>query len=193
MSQPLPISFYARPTLDAARGLLGAVLSHGSGESLVSGRIVEVEAYLGRDDAASHAANGPTPRSAIMYGPPGRAYVYFIYGMHHCLNAVTEAEGTAGAVLIRAVEPLAGLDLMARRRGRDLPPQGLCNGPGKLCRAFGIDMSHNGLSLRGPDLRIHAGDRDPRRIVATPRIGVRGAKDAPFRLIESGNPCVSVR
>lgn len=191
MSRVLPVSFYSRPTLEVARDLVGAVLSSGEGDYLVEGRVVEVEAYLGRDDPASHAANGPTPRSAIMYGPPGRAYVYFIYGMHHCLNAVTEPEGTAGAVLIRAVEPLAGLDLMAVRRGRRLPPRRLCDGPAKLCRAFGVDLSCNGLPLDGGRLRLGPPQGPRPRIAVGRRIGIAKAADLPYRFCEAGSGFLS--
>ncbi len=192
MSELLKRSFYDRPTLTAARELVGAVLATGSGSELTAGRIVEVEAYLGAGDAASHAANGPTARNAAMFGPPGRAYVYFIYGMHHCLNAVTESEGEAGAVLIRAVEPLAGLDLMAVRRGRRLPPEKLCNGPAKLCLAFGIDLSCNGANLRGPRLRIRSPQSFPAKVAVSRRIGIAKAVDLPYRFVEAGSRFISV-
>ena len=133
--QPLRQSFFARNTITVARELVGCLLVVEGDGGKVSGRIVEVEAYEGEGDPASHAANGRTPRSEIMFGPPGFAYVYLIYGMHHCLNFVTEAEGTAGAVLIRAVEPVSGRDLMVVRRGLKPEKAGdrdLCVGPGRL-------------------------------------------------------------
>ncbi len=191
MLRAFPISFFARPTPAVACDLVGAVLAAGTGRGRVSGRIVEVEAYRGADDPASHAAGGPTPRSAVMFGPPGRAYVYLIYGVHHCLNAVTEPEGEAGAVLIRAVEPLTGLATMARRRGPAPGAGGLCDGPGKLCRAFGIDRGWDGESLAGPRLIIRPGDRPPERVVAGPRIGVRTARGRPWRFVDPDSPCLS--
>jgi DNA-3-methyladenine glycosylase len=201
--RPLRRSFYARPTLVVARDLIGMIIATVSGSRLVSGRIVEVEAYLGPEDPASHAARGPTPRSAIMYGPPGVAYVYFIYGMHHCLNVVTEPPGRAGAVLIRALEPLEGRDLMARRRwprprsaspvtggrpARRLQEAGLCNGPGKVCRALGVDLKWNGLALQGrPDgprrIWLARGRGLVGEIVTTARIGIRQAADRPYRFV----------
>jgi DNA-3-methyladenine glycosylase len=137
--RPLPRAFYARPTVEVAHDLLGKLLVRtGRGDPRVA-RIVEVEAYLGERDAASHARRGPTPRAAIMFGPPGFLYVYLVYGMHHCMNVVTESDGTAGAVLLRAAEPLAGFDGMVEAR--------LLAGPGKVCAALGISRAHNGLDL----------------------------------------------
>lgn len=167
-----------------------------------SGRIVEVEAYLGRDDAASHAWRGPTPRSKIMFGPPGTVYIYLIYGMHHCLNLVTEKEGEAGAVLIRAIEPLTGLELMAGRRGVGPGPGRnlqLCSGPGKLGRACGLDLGWNGLALsRGPGGKELPGCiwlTTPRermgRVESTPRVGIRKAVDLRFRFIDPASACLS--
>jgi DNA-3-methyladenine glycosylase len=207
----LPLSFFARPTLRVARDLVGSVLTAGVNGVSVRGRIVEVEAYLGRDDPASHAARGPTGRSAIMFGPPGVAYVYFIYGMHHCLNVVTEPEGTAGAILIRALQPLAGLETMTRRRTGSRTAQGcvrrvrsreLCNGPGKLCQALGIDRSWNTLSFlagqgsgtaqgSGHWLALEAGQSPAPRILETPRIGIRKAAARPYRFTESGSRWLS--
>ena len=135
----LPRTFYARPTVEVARDLLGKLLVRtGEGPPRVA-RIVEVEAYLGERDAASHARRGPTPRAAIMFGPPGFLYVYLVYGMHHCMNVVTESDGTAGAVLLRAAEPLAGFDDTGDARA--------LAGPGKACAALGISRVHNGLDL----------------------------------------------
>ncbi len=198
----LPIAFFARSTLEVARDLVGAVLCAGKGRRIVAGRIVEVEAYLGADDPASHAARGPTPRSAIMFGPPGVAYVYFIYGVHHCLNVVTEPEGRAGAVLIRALEPLAGLEIMSVRRQRDsqfrqrLSDRELCNGPGKLCKALGIDHNWNGLPFAPQRRRQRWLDLEPPtwpppQVVATPRIGIRNAAAAPYRFLNPGSMFLS--
>lgn len=199
--RPLPRRFFARPTVDVARELLGCTLWAESGATVCAGRIVEVEAYLDEHDPASHAGRGPTPRSAIMFGPPGVAYVYLIYGMHHCLNAVTEAEGRAGAVLIRALEPLVGRDAMRDRAGGGGAATSLCAGPGRLCRALGIDRRWNGLPLtghlrKGPNnsgsgrVWIAAG-RPPTRITRGPRIGIRRAADRPLRFCDAESRCLS--
>ena len=143
--------FYDRPTLDVARDLLGKILRHRTADGLAAGRIVEVEAYIGEDDPACHAAPGPTIRNAPLYGPPGVAYVYLNYGLHHMVNAVTEAKGHPAAVLIRALEPVEGLELMRVRRGRlkwrlgkPAPPDHeLCRGPGNLTAALGITLAQN--------------------------------------------------
>jgi DNA-3-methyladenine glycosylase len=171
----LPRSFYARPTVEVARDLLGKVIRHGA----ASARIVETEAYLGTDDAAAHSARGPTPRTKVIFGPPGRAYVYLIYGVHYCLNVVVEPEGVAGCVLIRAVEPVAGVVHLA-------------NGPGKLTRALGITMEHYGADLtRGP-LTIHTpASDDTFDIVTSPRIGITKASHLPLRFFIKGNRSVS--
>ncbi len=196
--------FFARQTLTVARDLIGTVLEATAADgTLVTGRIVEVEAYEGENDPASHAGRGRTPRSEIMFGPPGHAYVYLIYGMHHCLNFVTASEGTPGAVLIRAVEPVAGRQMMAARRG--LAPdtaadRALTAGPGRLCQALGVDLAWNGLPLfaardepeeqRGR-LRLLQPDRPPRRIATTPRIGIRQAVDFPYRFVDPDSSCLS--
>jgi len=199
---PLPRAFFARATETVACDLLGCVLWARAEGQVMAGRIVEAEAYLGEDDAASHAGRGPTPRSLIMYGPPGVAYVYFIYGQHHCLNAVTEPAGRAGAVLLRALEPLAGLDAMASRAPKIRRPDDLCRGPGRLARALGVDLAWCGLPLAGrqaqaaaagPRLWIAAAEARPARIVATPRIGVRRAADRLLRFIDADSPCCSGR
>jgi DNA-3-methyladenine glycosylase len=178
--------FFARPTLEVARALIGARLVHevGPGDRRV-GRIVETEAYLGPDDQASHARRGPTPRAQVMYGPPGHAYVYLIYGMYHCLNLVTSPEGTPHAVLIRAVEPLEGIT-------------GRTGGPGLVCRAMGIDLALNGADLYVARAPLHV---EPRPGPAPPigvsaRIGVEYAGEwarKPWRFFLPGNPFVSRR
>lgn len=205
MPVPLPQSFFARDTISVARELVGCELQVTAQDGIeVSGRIVEVEAYEGENDPASHAGRGRTPRSEIMFGPAGIAYVYLIYGMYHCLNFATEAEGTAGAVLVRAVEPILGLSVMAGRRGLEsekFRDRDLCAGPGRLCQAFGIDLAWNGLPLGNESKEIDQGvpgiisvyERvgPPADIIATPRIGIRKAVDRPLRFIDKSSDCLS--
>jgi DNA-3-methyladenine glycosylase len=189
---PLPGSFYARETEIVARELLGATLICESDEGLASGRIVETEAYLGEHDLACHAAAGRTARTDPLYGPPGIAYVYFIYGVHWCVNAVTRPEGQPSAVLIRALEPIEGLSLMRRRRRAPRRDLDLTNGPGKLCQALGITGAHNRLPLDRSPLRILRGTPVADAEVAiTPRIGITQCADWPLRWVIAGNPYVS--
>ncbi|HPF71739.1 MAG TPA: DNA-3-methyladenine glycosylase [Candidatus Krumholzibacteria bacterium] len=185
MTRALDAAFFARPVLDVARDLVGAILEVDGPGGTRRARLVEVEAYGGQDDPASHAGRGPTPRSRLMFGPAGYAYVYLVYGMHHCLNVVTGPDGEASAVLIRAAEPLAGL--------ADDPR--LLAGPGRLCRALGIDLAWNGrplaAGLPGPaGLRLVAGPL-PDRIAASPRIGIRQAADRPWRFTDPASAAVS--
>ena len=190
MPAPLPRSFYSRPTLTVARDLLGRVLARRAPDGvLLRGRIVEAEAYVGEEDKACHARAGRTPRTDVMFGPPGFAYVYLTYGMHHMLNVVTEAEGRPAAVLVRAVEPLEGLEWMARARrngaarGEDPRPHQLASGPGKLCQAYALDLTHNRTDLLGRELWIEEGAPVPRRRIATSaRIGCETAAK-PWDLI----------
>ena len=193
LGAPLTSAFYDRATELVARDLLGAVLEHRSALGVTVGRIVEVEAYLGPDDPACHSARGLTARNRHLHGAPGTAYVYFIYGMHWCANAVTRERGHGSAVLIRAVEPLAGVAIMRERRGRVAGTQ-LTNGPGKLCQAFGIDRAHDGARLdRGP-LRIRAHERVlDADVVVGPRIGISRAVDWPLRFSIGGCRWVSRR
>jgi len=180
----LPRSFYARPTVEVARELLGKVLAHGR----AAGRIVEVEAYLGAEDLAAHASRGLTNRTRVLFGPPGHAYVYFIYGMHECLNLVAEPEGTPGCVLIRALEPLAGIELMRRRRPGARSLEELANGPGKLCQALGITRRHYGADVTQGPLTVRRFLREePFEVLATPRIGIRHCADWPLRFVIAGN------
>ncbi|MGH7626341.1 MAG: DNA-3-methyladenine glycosylase, partial [Gemmatimonadaceae bacterium] len=151
---PLPLSFYARDTEEVARDLIGAVLCAVTPDGVAAGRIVETEAYLGEHDAACHASAGRTARTHWLYGPPGRAYVYFIYGMYWCFNAVTRAAGLPSAVLVRALEPVEGLELMSARRGYPARARDLTNGPGKLCGALAITGAVNGLRLDRTPLSI---------------------------------------
>ncbi len=184
--QRLPAGFYARDTVMVARELLGQRLVRLLDGIRLSGLICETEAYGGQDDMASHAYRR-TPRSAIMYGPPGHAYIYFIYGMHYCLNAVTAPDGKAGAVLIRALVPQEGVEVMRQRRG-SADDRHLTDGPGKVCAALGITAALNGRYLPADaELCIEAGVAVPEdQIIATPRRGVRGdaaALTRPWRFV----------
>ena len=190
--------FYDRPALDVARELIGLHLVRVLPEGRVAGRIVETEAYVGPQDLACHAARGRTARTEVMFGPPGHAYIYFIYGMHWCLNLVTERDGFPAAVLLRAVEPTEGIELMRARRPKARKDVQLTSGPSRLCAAFGIDGSLNGADLCRPGSVLYVEDRgDPRStIVAAPRIGVDYAGEwaaKPFRFYEDESAYVSVR
>ncbi|HEY9855925.1 MAG TPA: DNA-3-methyladenine glycosylase [Stenomitos sp.] len=178
----------AAHTVEAARRLLGCVLVRRDGADVLAGRIVETEAYR-PDDPASHSFRGPSARNASMFGSPGRAYVYLIYGRNHCLNVVTEGAGTGAAVLIRALEPLAGMEAMRERRGS---PH-LTNGPGRLCQAMGIDRSLDGADLLGGDrLYLLAAPPLPDEAIrATGRIGISKAVDWPWRFVVAGNAHLS--
>ena len=180
---PLPPAFYDRDAAAVARDLLGAALRHESSEGVISGRIVETEAYLGPHDPASHSAVGRTARTWHMFGPPGTAYVYFIYGMHWCVNAVTGADGYGAAVLIRALAPLEGVPLMRTRRPKARKDRELTDGPGKVCAALGIAREHDGVPLTGASLlSIHAGDLvADAHVVVGPRIGISKAVEWPLR------------
>jgi DNA-3-methyladenine glycosylase len=187
----LPRPFFARDPVTLARDLLGRVLFYRTPEGLLAGHIVETEAYTGADDPASHAFRGRTARNAVMFGPAGHAYVYFTYGMHYCLNVTAEASGTAGAVLLRALEPLAGVEIM-RARGDRGAARRLLSGPGKIGRAFGLTLADNGRDFtRGP-LGLAAGspvaDRD---VGVSRRIGITRAVDRPYRFVVIGSPSVS--
>jgi len=189
----LPRSFFARGPRALARALLGRVLVHDDPEAgRLAGRIVETEAYGGADDPASHAHRGRTPRNRAMFGPPGHAYVYFTYGMHHCVNVVCGREGRAAAVLLRALAPLAGLAAMARRR-TPREPAALARGPGSLARALGVDRRHDGADLtRGPLWVADAAPRrEGRRVARGPRVGIRVAVERPWRFWLAGDPHVS--
>ena len=189
---PLPPAFFARDTEVVARELLGCVVESHSPEGVASGLIVETEAYIGEHDLACHAAAGRTKRTEPLYGPPGMSYVYFIYGVHWCFNAVTRAAGSPSAVLVRAIEPLAGVELMRRRRPAAKRDIDLSNGPGKLCAALGIDERHNALPLDRPPLIVREGVRiDSARVRITPRVGITKCADWPLRWLVADNPYVS--
>ena len=184
------------PTLEVLQAILGKVLVHERRGRRTSGIIVEAEAYIGEDDPACHAAPGPTPRNAPLYGPPGRAYVYFNYGMHYLVNAVTEGEGSPAAVLVRALEPLEGIDLMQKRRaggGASVEIAGLCRGPGNLTKALGISLAQNRGLLTGPPLSIEDWDVPVGDITWGPRVGIRVGTDRPWRCWLAGHTCVSGR
>jgi DNA-3-methyladenine glycosylase len=168
--------------------LLGCVLTHRSPEGVASGVIVETEAYR-PEDPACHAYRGPTMRNRTMFGGPGLAYVYLSYGIHHLLNVVCEAEGVGSAVLIRALRPLEGRPLMVRRRGRE---PGLCDGPGRLTQALGVDLTKDGHDLTGGDLTICWGEPPGGEILATTRVGITHAAELPWRYLVSGDANVSV-
>ena len=197
VSRSLPRTFYLQPTLRVARALLGKILLHDTPEGRTAGRIVEVEAYRGPADRAAHSAGGHrSARNEVMYGPPGHAYVYFIYGMHHCMNVVCQPAGRPEAVLLRALEPIAGEPLMRRRRGLvDAPAWRLCRGPGALCQAMAITRADNGADLLRGRLRILDGPEVPPGAVArTPRVGVDYAgADArrPWRFVVRETRAVS--
>jgi DNA-3-methyladenine glycosylase len=185
-------AFYSRDTEVVARDLLGAVLVCRTDEGTASGMIVETEAYIGEEDPACHAAAGRTGRTEPLYGRPGLSYVYFIYGVHWCFNAVTRAKGLPSAVLVRALQPLDGIELMRSRRGPRINDVNLTNGPGKLCAALGIDRRMNGLSLQSGPLVIRGGDPlASSSIVTTTRIGITKAADWPLRYYIKGNSFVS--
>ena len=188
----LPPAFFARDTEIVARELLGCVLECHSPEGIANGRIVETEAYIGEHDLACHAAAGRTKRTEPLYGPPGLSYVYFIYGVHWCFNAVTRAAGQPSAVLVRAIEPLDGVELMRRRRPAARRDVDLTNGPGKLCAALGIGERHNALALDRPPLVIREGVAVASgRVQITPRIGITRCADWPLRWIVADSPYVS--
>ncbi len=191
----MPRSFYEQNTLDVARELLGKYLVRQHAQGTTIGRIVETEAYVGREDKACHASRGRTPRNDIMFGEPGHAYVYFIYGFHYMLNIVTEPKGFPAAVLIRAVEPVRGITLMKKRRGTD-EARNLASGPGKLCQAFAIDRSLNGGDLCGNVLYVRDARAPAPKIITTPRIGVEYAgewKHKLWRFVIARNEFVSKR
>lgn len=194
----LPRSFYSRGAAQVARDLLGCYLVHDCPEAgRTMGRVVETEAYLSQGDPACHAARGMTRRNRVMFGPPGIAYIYFTYGMHYCFNVVTTGEGIPEAVLIRALEPLEGVDIMVARRGKTKLKE-LCSGPGKLVQAMGIKLEENESDLVSGPIRFYRDSaspeaKGPREIVATSRIGISSGEDLPLRFYIAGSPWISKR
>jgi DNA-3-methyladenine glycosylase len=189
-------AFFERQPDSVARDVLGKLLVRRTGNALLTGRIVEVEAYFGDGDPAAHSAAGRTARTAVLFGPPGHAYVYFIYGMHSCLNISCEPTGQAGSLLVRALEPLQGLAQMAAWRGltAQAAPRLLTSGPGRLCQAFGITRAtHNGVDLLSADsdLQLRDDGYGTQSILATPRIGITKAAERPLRFLISGSPYAS--
>ena len=203
LSVKLPRAFYDRPTLDVASDLVGKVLVHERRGVRTSGAIVEVEAYIGESDPACHAAPGPTRRNEPLYGAPGHAYVYLNYGIHNLVNVVTQACGSPAAVLIRALDPLEGLEVMRRRRARHMkgrrrsvessawPSHELCRGPGNLTMAMGITLAENRVDLLGPRLFIEDRGIRPGPLAWGPRIGINVGTEHPWRVFVGGHPAVS--
>lgn len=191
-AEPLVTEFFIRDAREVARDLLGCVLASTVDGGVCAGVIVETEAYLGSGDAGSHASTrGITKRNAVMYGPPATAYVYFTYGNHHMLNFVCEPEGVAAAVLIRALEPLVGLDLMTARRG-GRPLHRLCDGPGKVAAALGVDLGDNGIALGKGRLQVYAGERRaPGELATSGRVGLSRGHELPYRYYIAGSRFVS--
>ena len=183
----LPCRFYLRSPEVVARKLLGKLITRNLNGEWLTGRITEIEAYLGLSDPASHSFVGKTARNAVLFGPPGFSYVYFIYGMHYCLNFSCQPEGEPGGVLIRALQPVTGLETMARLRGLSAPvkPGLLCSGPGRLCQALGIARTENGIDVTRADSPLQVLDDGfrPASISVTPRIGISKAVDMPLRFV----------
>lgn len=189
----IPLSFYERDTLLVAREMLGCLLRHDAPDGSASGIILETEGYLEHGDLASHARFGRTQRSHVLFGPPGHAYIYFVYGMHYLFNVVTESDKTAGGVLVRALEPVTGQSLMMARRGTS-DERNLTNGPGRLTQALSITREQNQADLTKGPLGIWKMRRfDDSEVMATPRIGVGGSTEEPYRYVVKGNPNVSGR
>lgn len=190
MSRKLPRSFFDRPTLEICPELIGKIIVLKTADSSLSARITEVEAYIGQADPACHAARGMTERNRIMFGPPGMAYIYLIYGMYNCLNFVTEREGFAAAILLRGAEPLNGIELM-RERSKTKHDWQLLNGPGKLCRSFALTRAQNGLDLTGGELYLERSDRQAPEVESSPRIGISSGTELDWRFFDPASRAVS--
>jgi len=189
---PTPREFYLRPTEEVARELLGSLLVHRMGGEMLVARLVETEAYLSAGDPGCHAARGRTERNAVMFGPPGSIYVYLIYGMHLCMNVVTQPEGVAEAVLLRAAEPLVGIEAMRERRGRHALKD-LCSGPAKLVQAFGVTLEDNGGDITRGQFFVAPAPEPPEQIAVTTRIGLGEScgEDLMLRYLIPGSPWLS--
>ena len=191
-SRLLDRAFFRRPTLDVAPDLLGKVIVHKLDGHVLAARIVETEAYLGNGDRAAHSARGRTKSTEVIFGPPGRAYVYLCYGMYECMNLVAEPDGQAGCVLIRAVEPLLGMDEMQHRRPKAKRPRDLASGPGKLTLALGVTRQRNGADVTRGELTVRAMRRpEPFEVVTTTRVGISVSQDLPYRFYIKDNEHVS--
>jgi len=191
-SRKLTRSFYDGDTLSVARELIGKYIVYRTKRGKLVARIVEVEAYIGEEDPACHAACGPTERNRLMYGKPGVAYIYFIYGMYHCMNFVTERNGFPAAVLLRAAEPIAGIEIM-RTQGRHSAVHALLSGPGKFCRGFGLTLKQNGLDLTGTELYLEDRCEPPSEIGVSKRIGIRQGAEKLWRFFDANSAAVSQR
>ena len=194
-SAPLARAFYDRPTLDVARDLIGKTLLRRTVEGVTGGMIVETEAYVAAIDPSAHAYRGETQRNRSMFGEPGIAYVYRSYGIHYCLNVVTEGAGIASAVLIRAIRPQVGVELMRQRRGSQIADRDLARGPGRLCQALALTTADDGTDLLGSNLWLTEtpGLEGALPIATTPRVGITQAADWPWRFVVAGDPYVSAR
>ena len=184
--------FFERPTLQVARELLGKQIVFNDKVQKLSGRIVEVEAYIGKNDPACHASKGKTKRTAVMFGPGGVSYVYFIYGMYHCLNFVTETENFAAAVLLRAAEPEDGLELM-KQNSPACSEKNLLRGPGRFCRSFGISKMHSGLDLTGDSIYLEDRNKEVKSIGKTTRFGIKDGADKLWRFYDKKSQMISLR
>jgi len=191
LSKKLPRTFYERPTLEVAPDLIGKFLVYHSGGRRMDARIVEVEAYIGREDPACHAARGLTERTKPMFGPPGFTYVYFIYGMYYCLNFVTEPDGHPAAILIRAAEPVAGMEYRPDQKPSNEHQVLLLAGPGNLCRTFGLTMANNNLDLTGQTLFCEDRQAKPVSVVASRRIGIKVGTQRLWRFCDAGSRSLS--
>lgn len=183
-------SFFSRPTVDVAPELLGKFIVYNSPSGRLVARIVETEAYVGVDDPACHASAGRTARTALLYGTPGLAYIYFIYGMYHCFNFVTEPDGRAAAVLLRAAEPIEGVDTM-RLNSPKLPEYRLLSGPGVFCRSFGLTREQNGWDLTGSDIWVEDRGEEVKNVATSPRIGISKATKRHWRFFDADSRAVS--
>lgn len=190
LRKKLPRVFYNRPTIEVARDLLGKHIVYRSDEGNLSARIVEVEAYIGENDPACHAAVGPTRRNQVMFGKPGVSYIYFIYGMYYCFNIVTERSGFPAAVLLRAAEASGGIEVMRSRSSKG-NVRAILGGPGKFCRAFGLTTEHSGTDLTGNRLYLEDRNEQVKNIVASRRIGIRKGADHLWRFCDADSPALS--